>query len=98
MKLRPDQFIIEWKDRGLDSTSAPDPRFPEGIALDVSGDSYAVCTVELPYPPPKEKRCGFYLVRCKLCDFSIIVTTAGRVDDPRSIKLPCIIRPGGTTQ
>jgi hypothetical protein len=42
--------------------------------------------VDLPYPADC---CGVLIVRCKKCGSGHAITTAGRVDDPKSVKLPC---------
>lgn len=42
--------------------------------------------IDLPYPA---ERCGVYLVTCDKCGYSAAITTAGRVDDPRSVTIPC---------
>jgi hypothetical protein len=41
---------------------------------------------QLPYPAP---RCGKYLINCETCGQTIMVTTAGRRDDPRTVKIAC---------
>ena len=30
-----------------------------------------------------------YLVECTICGMSVVLTTAGRPDDPKSIRMPC---------
>lgn len=47
----------------------------------------AVRATALPYPA---RRCGQYVVKCDVCDQIIVVTTAGRPDDPRSLKMACV--------
>lgn len=64
----------------------PNPAYPLGIDLDVSDGATAICKVSLPYPAP---RCGAMMVRCLTCGYTAACTVAGRVDDPRTIKLPC---------
>lgn len=44
------------------------------------------CRVALPYPA---KRCGAYVVTCRICGTRTGVTTAGRADDPRSLTVSC---------
>lgn len=80
---------VRWLDGGREPQCAPDPEFPQGIDLDCSGRAKHTCVVELPYPA---KRCGTYVVQCEVCGFSAACTTAGRPDDPRTIKLPCQIK------
>lgn len=77
---------VEWLDRGFEPTCPPDPAFPNGVDLDVSKGRAATCETALPYPA---KRCGYFVVSCSLCELRALVTTAGRPDDPRSIKVPC---------
>lgn len=88
-----DQFLVEWQDSGREPQCEPNPAYPNGIDLDVAGPLEPYCTAAVPYPA---KRRDFYVVRCKLCDFSVAITTAGRVDDPKSIRVPCVIRAGET--
>lgn len=80
-----DSFSIQWVDGGRDPQCAPDPKYPNGKPLDASMGLKA-CSVPLPWPA---KRCGLYVVTCKVCGYSIAVTTAGRPDDPCSVKIPC---------
>lgn len=77
---------VEWIDRGFEPTGAPDPKFPNGVDLDLSKDQARACRTDLPYPA---KRCGYFLLTCDACGFSGLITTAGRPDDPRSIKIAC---------
>ena len=65
---------------------APDPKHPNGIDLDLTDGAAVACLAELPYPA---ECCGVLIVRCKSCGNSAAITTAGRVDDPRTVKLPC---------
>jgi hypothetical protein len=83
-----EQFKIKWFDRGRDSVCPPNPNYPNGIDVEEHG-SEAGCKAELPYPA---KRCGLYIVRCTLCGCVTVITTAGRPDDPRSVKLGCKAR------
>jgi hypothetical protein len=77
---------VEWVDGRREPKCSPDPRYPEGIDLDMTNGQNATCETSLPYPA---KRCGYFVVTCSLCNLSIAITTAGRVDDPRFIKVPC---------
>jgi hypothetical protein len=79
-------FKIEWRDTGKEPKMPPNPKYPDGIDLDITAGQTPACTVTLPYPA---KRIGHYRVECKICGFSVACTTAGRPDDPRSIKMPC---------
>jgi hypothetical protein len=80
-----EQFEVQWIDLGREPQCPPRPEYPKGIDLKI-GEPPS-CTVELPYPA---KRCGYYAVKCRVCGFSVICTTAGRPDDPKSITVPCI--------
>jgi hypothetical protein len=79
---------VEWIDAGREPQSAPDPAYPEGIDVDVSAGRTS-CEVDLPYPA---RRCGYYVLSCGLCGGRFILTTAGRPDDPRSARVPCVTR------
>ena len=76
---------VEWIDRGREPKCPPNPEYPNGVDLDLSGGLEG-CKIDLPYPA---KRCGVYVVSCAICGLSWGCTTAGRPDDPRSIKVPC---------
>lgn len=82
-----DQFDIAWHDHGREPQCAPDPDYPNGKIVDGARGSPLVCTANLPYPA---RRCGYYTVRCTKCGLSVVITTAGRPDDPRSVRLGCI--------
>jgi hypothetical protein len=81
---------VRWIDHHRDPQCPPDPAYPDG--KDVEMIAYPplatgkTCLVKLPYPA---KRCGAYLVQCGTCEMSAMVTTAGRRDDPRSVRLIC---------
>lgn len=79
-------FKIQWKDAGREPQCAPNPAYPEGIDLDASSGAAVACVAALPYPA---KRIGAYTVKCKVCGVKVACTTAGRPDDPRSIKVAC---------
>lgn len=83
------QWDIEWHDHEREPQCVSDPRFPNGIEFDLSDGQEQACTAELPYPA---KRCGVYRIECLLCGTSAAVTTAGRPDDPKSLKLPCTLK------
>ena len=80
---------VEWIDRGREPQCPPNPDYPDGIDLDATWAGQKSCFTKLPYPA---KRCGFYKVSCDRCGCVIAVTTAGRPDDPRSVKVPCLRR------
>lgn len=81
-------FSVRWIDRRREPQCAPDPAYPDGIDLDVAGAAITTCLVELPYPA---KRLGIYEAKCSLCGGVYACTTAGRRDDPRSMRVPCKI-------
>lgn len=78
------QFAITWHDSGREPQCPPNPAYPSGIDLDAAFEG--ACETALPYPAP---RCGHYLVVCRRCGLRVGVTTAGRPDDPRSLKVNC---------
>jgi hypothetical protein len=80
-------FEVNWIDGGREPRCQPNPAYPEGVDLDASGGAEAACKVDLPYPA---KRCGYFVVKCPVCGYTAAATTAGRPDDPKSIKLPCL--------
>jgi hypothetical protein len=77
---------ITWHDSAREPQCAPNPAYPDGVDLDASDGAKTSCKAVLPYPA---KRCGYFLVICEACGVSAAITTAGRRDDPRSVKLPC---------
>jgi hypothetical protein len=70
------------------AVNQPDPEFPNGRDFDLTGGLVIrmACLVELPYPA---KCCGKWLLRCRDCGFTAVITAAGRRDDPRKVTLPC---------
>ena len=86
-KRRRKQFSVHWRDGNREPTCPPNPNFPKGLAVDmVVNEDRPACTVNVPYPA---KRCGAYLIRCKRCGRHVAVTTAGRADDPISVRMNC---------
>ena len=65
---------------------APNPEHPDGVDINLA-NGIASCSLDLPYPAPE---CGIWIVKCDACKQSIGVTAAGRIDDPKSIEIPCI--------
>lgn len=87
---RSDQFTVKWVDRGEEPRCPSNPEWPHGKDIDATkGSERSACAVALPYPAA---RCGVYLVTCNACGVKIAVTTAGRADDPRSLKMLCRTR------
>jgi len=79
--------MIEFKPYGTGKAKcAPNPDYPEGIDVDVSLGSEPACSTTLPYPAPE---CGVYIVECKLCRLRIAISSVGRPDDPRTLKMAC---------
>ena len=78
------KFHVDWLDSGREPLCNPNPDYPDGKDV-----GEGPCKVELPYPA---KRCGLYLVFCLACGNLTGVTTAGRSDDPRSVRLQCKIK------
>jgi hypothetical protein len=78
---------IEWVDRGIEPQSPPNPNFPNGVDADLRSNRNAPsCKTDLPYPA---RRCGQYVIYCGKCGLRVMVTTAGRRDDPRSVLMNC---------
>jgi hypothetical protein len=77
---------FRWHDAGRIPRAAPDPRFPNGLDVDLSCGATRTCSTLLPYPA---KRIGMYSIECLRCGLTAAVTTAGRPDDPRSVKVAC---------
>lgn len=65
---------------------APDPRYPNGIAIMGASPGSKACTFDLPYPAPE---CGLWLVECCECRETIAISAAGRPDDPVSVTINC---------
>lgn len=79
-------LTAKWIDRGREPQCAPDPDFPYGRFIDATHGQTPFCERALDCPTP---RCGYWLVVCDRCKFSIVITTAGRPDDPCKIRVPC---------
>ena len=77
---------ITWHDSGLEPQCPSDPRWPNGIDLDLSSGEMPCCIVPLEYPAA---RCGAYMIECEQCGKVVYVSTAGRADDPKSVKVAC---------
>lgn len=66
---------------------ASDPDLPEGVVLKADvPEGTPTCSFTLPYPAPE---CGWFDVHCEQCGQSILVSAAGRPDDPTAVILPC---------
>lgn len=65
----------------------PDPRYPKGMDVDSSVPGKPACSITLPqYPAPST---GNWLITCATCGLRCLVSCAGRVDDARTVKVPC---------
>lgn len=89
------RFNIKWVDGGREPQVKPNPAYPTGKDV---GEEFVkafgiegTCKADLPYPA---KRCGHYEVECLICGTRVGCTTAGRPDDPRSIRFPCKMMAG----
>jgi hypothetical protein len=87
-KPEPTLIHVHWIDRGGEPTQPSNPNFPNGLDVDLTGGDRQMrsCRTELPYPA---KRLGYFVVTCSKCHTKTIITTAGRPDDPRSVRLAC---------
>ena len=79
---------IKWFDSGHEPKGQPNPDFPRGYDIDVSHGAEHSCFIDLPYPA---KRIGHYYIKCRVCGAKVLCTTAGRVDDPKSVRMACKI-------
>jgi hypothetical protein len=77
---------VKWVDSGAEPKNPPNPQFPDGVDLDISKGAFKTCSTRLPYPA---KRIGYFMLTCDSCGMKGLISTAGRVDDPRSIKVAC---------
>jgi hypothetical protein len=76
---------------GRQPTQPPNPAYPNGMDIDVRPDEPG-CSIELTHPT---KGCGVWVVACSICGIRVAITTAGRVDDPARVRIPCKV---GTKQ
>lgn len=87
-------FSVSWSARereenGIKRTWAkypPTPGFENGGDLDFAKDGASWCVTALSVWPG---RLGTLHVRCQHCDVTVDLTTAGRADDPKLVRLPC---------
>lgn len=66
--------------------SPPNEEFPFGMAVDLSAGRLPACKRLLPYPAPGV---GSWLVKCSRCGIDVLVTAAGRADDPTQVLIAC---------
>jgi hypothetical protein len=84
--LHPLHLSVKWIDAEREPRAAPNPTFPNGVDVDLTNGALVTCQTPLDYPAP---RCGAYVIECERCGQRVIVTTAGRRDDPRSVRIAC---------
>ena len=77
---------IEFLSHHRKAQVAPNPDYPDGIDVDLTNGAKRACLANLPYPA---ECCGILFVRCRKCGTNAAITTAGRRDDPRTVKLAC---------
>lgn len=80
------RFLVDWVDLHRYASHPADPSYPNGSAIDVALDAPRACRLALPSPTA---RCGLWVITCRVCGYSIALNTAGRADDPSSVRLPC---------
>lgn len=80
------RFYVRWIDAGREPQNPPNPAHPDGVDIDASKGEGPACSTPLPYPA---RRIGAYVVACETCGARALVTTAGRPDDPRSLRMSC---------
>lgn len=83
--MKAEHLRVKWFDGGHEPTQKPDPAFPRGTDYDISEGAQS-CVTGLPYPA---KRIGRFLIHCRVCNYRMIISTAGRPADPRLIRVPC---------
>ena len=79
---------VVFLDSGCEPQCKPDPKYPNGKDIEIAGGAVRCCS-NLPYPAP---RCGVYEITCNDCGLKVALTVAGRVDDPRTITIPCKVK------
>ena len=79
---------VEWVDAEREPRVAPNPAFPNGVDVDLTQGAMQSCQIALAYPA---RRCGAYEIECYRCGQRVGVRTAGRPDDPRSVRIACKI-------
>jgi hypothetical protein len=74
----------------------PNPDYPNGVSMSTVADRKNLyCKIDLTYPAPE---CGMWSIKCKTCGFTVLVTAAGRPDDPVSLEVECLPIPNPTVQ
>ena len=88
------RFWARWVDQERVSTYPADPAYPHGAAIDVALDAAHACRLALPSPTVG---CGLWVIKCRRCHYALCVGTAGRPDDPCSVRIPCKSPPAAWT-
>lgn len=83
-----DQFSFTWIDGGRPPREKPDPAYPDGRVIKGDVTTRQHCRIDLPYPSP-HKNIGQWIINCRRCGMSMLVTAASRPDDMRTIWRPC---------
>jgi hypothetical protein len=83
------RFSVDWIDGGRGAGYPADPSYPNGVGIDVAMDAPRACRVELPWPA---NGVGLWVVVCGACGYAVALGTAGRSDDPRTVRVPCRAR------
>jgi hypothetical protein len=94
-------FEICWIDRGHPPRNQPNPHYPDGCHVDLTGShpvklthpklpesKHQTCRIELPYPSGHDN-VGTWVLVCRRCKRSLAITAASRVDDARSVLVSC---------
>jgi hypothetical protein len=81
-------FHVEFVKSGRGKAQCPpDPKYPDGVEVRLNTEPGAeTCYLTLPYPAPE---CGMWDVHCGRCGLGVLITAAGRPDDPKAVWLPC---------
>lgn len=80
------KITVEFVSHNRKAQMPPNPKYLGGIDIDLRNGANQGCETPLPYPA---ECCGILLVHCSTCGSNAAITTAGRADDPRSVKLAC---------
>lgn len=82
------RHYTKWIGNGQKPTCSPDPDYPNGRSMDLTNDATPNCTVTLPHYPSDGR--GVWVIGCFGCKLRIAITSAGRPDDPRTVKMACL--------
>jgi len=77
---------VQWTGTGRKAQHPPDRRFPHGVEIRTNSPGRPYCVVFPPYPA---KEIGTWTISCQKCGLVIVVTAAGRPDDPNTVYLGC---------